>query len=100
MYKILKDLRLYYGYTQQEVADALHVSRSTITGYESGKDIVPLKRLNDLANFYHTTIDYLVGISPTMEEVKEFHEFNRKQVSKNLKDFREKHNRPVRKGFI
>lgn len=53
MYEILKDLREYHDLTQQEVADALKISRSTYAGYESGKDVIPLKRLNDFANFYH-----------------------------------------------
>ncbi len=92
MYEILKDLREYHDLTQQEVADALKISRSTYAGYESGKDVIPLKRLNDFANFYHTTIDYLVGNSPTMEEVLIYHTFDRKQVAQNLKSFRETRN--------
>ena len=51
MLEKLKELREYEGYTQEEIATFLKVVRSTYAGWESGKDIIPLSKLNDLANF-------------------------------------------------
>lgn len=92
MFEKLKELREYEGLTQKDIAKILNVSRSTYAGWECGKDIIPLQRLNELANFYHTTLDYLVGNSPTPELVEKMHKIDAKQVSKNLREFREKRN--------
>lgn len=88
----LKDLREYEAFTQEEVANILQVDRSTYAGYEIGKDIIPLEKLNELANLYHTSLDYLVGNTPTKEDIKFIQEINRKTVAHNIKNFRDEHN--------
>ena len=92
MFEKIKELREYEGLSQQEVADQLNVKRSTYAGWESGKDFIPLKRLNDLANLYHTSIDYLIGNSPTKEQVLEIQKINRQAFAENLKNFRKEKN--------
>ena len=55
--RLLKQIRKRKGYTSQQLADALHVSRSTYSRYESDlKDVEP-DILLGLANFYDTTVD-------------------------------------------
>lgn len=88
MFGKLKELREYEGYTQEDIAKVLKVKRSTYAGWESGKDIIPFRKLHILANFYHTTMDYLVGNSPTRKEVLEIQTMNTEVVSNNLKEFR------------
>ncbi len=49
----LRTLRLKAGYTQQNIADALNINRSTYTYYETGKttpDIHTLKALAQILN--------------------------------------------------
>ena len=92
MFEKLKELREYEGLTQQEVADRLHVDRSTYAGWENGKDIIPLNRLNELANLYHTSLDFLIGYSPTKEQVLEIQKINKQVVSANIKTFRKEKN--------
>ncbi len=54
---LLKSVRKRKGYTSQQLADALHVSRSTYSRYENDlKDVEP-DVLLDIANFYDTTVD-------------------------------------------
>lgn len=58
---IFKAMRIRYGYTQDGLADALDLSRSTISMYENGNrepDFVTLERIADL---FHVDIDYLLG---------------------------------------
>lgn len=88
MFGKLKELRDYEGYTQEEIAKVLKVKRSTYAGWESGKDIIPFRKLHILANLYHTTMDYLIGNSPTREEVAILQSLNSKVVAENLKEFR------------
>lgn len=56
-------LRMSFGFTQQDVADILHISRVSYNYYETGNRSVPLHILWPLADLYHTSIDYLCGRS-------------------------------------
>ncbi len=92
MLEKLKEIRERKGFTQEKIADFLKVNRSTYSGWEIGKDIIPLSKLNDLANFYHTSLDYLIGRSPTLEEVKQVQSISMTSVANHLKDVRKSHN--------
>lgn len=56
----LKLLRNTFGYTQAEVADALHLCRSTYTLYELGKKLPATDLLVDIADLYHIRLDTLI----------------------------------------
>lgn len=92
MLEKLKEIREYEGYTQEDIAKVLKVKRPTYAGWETGKDMIPLPKLNILANFYHTSLDYLIGRSPTKEEIKNVQEINKTSVAQNLKKLREDEN--------
>lgn len=57
----LKMLRKKEGFTQQEVADLLHVDRVRYTNWESGKREPSYENLSMLACIFDVTIDYLLG---------------------------------------
>ena len=63
MYQRIKDLREDKDLNQQEIANVLHVSQTTYSRYESGALDIPSQSLIKLAAYYHTSIDYLVGIT-------------------------------------
>lgn len=48
---------------QLVIANLLNVSQSTYSRYETGELEVPISALILLAEFYNTSIDYLVGIT-------------------------------------
>lgn len=54
----LKSLRISKGYTQQDVADAVGISRATIGGYEIGRRQPRLPDLQKMAKFYGVGLDY------------------------------------------
>ncbi len=56
----LKLLRNAFGYTQAEVADALHLCRSTYTLYELGKKLPSTDMLVDIADLYNVRLDTLL----------------------------------------
>ena len=56
----LKFLRKRRKRTQDDVAFALQIKRSTLNGYENGIGEPKLEKLNTLANYYRIRIDDLV----------------------------------------
>lgn len=91
MFEKLKELRDYEAKTQKETAQFLNVTRATYAGWECGKDIIPLRKLNELANIYDVTLDYLVGLTENPENRKEKLAIDTKAVSENIKILRLSH---------
>lgn len=56
----LKNLREQNSVTQQELADYLKVTRSTIAGYETKGKQPDYERLLRIAGFFHVSADYLL----------------------------------------
>lgn len=59
----MKELRNRYGYTQQEVANIIGVTKSTIGLYETGDNIPDIKNLYKIAKLYRVSADYLLKLS-------------------------------------
>lgn len=57
----LKKARKDAGYTQNEVAKHINVSRSTLSNYEIGRIEPSLNTLALLADFYCVSVDWLLG---------------------------------------
>lgn len=57
----LRDLREDNDLTQQQLADYLYVAQATYSEYERGKISIPSEILWELADFYKTSTDYLIG---------------------------------------
>ncbi len=85
MFEKLKDLREYEAKTQKETAYFLNVARSTYAGWECGKDIIPLKKLNELANFYQVTIDYIAGLTTIQEKRLKKIDIDLTIIAKNIR---------------
>ena len=60
---ILSDLRKASGLTQKEFAIAFNVSEGTIAHYEQGITIPNSEMLIKFADYFHVSIDYLLGRS-------------------------------------
>lgn len=66
--KRLKELREMRGLSQEGLAKRLNIPRSSITHYESGVDRLPRQnRLNELADFFGVSVDYLIGRADSSE---------------------------------
>ena len=57
----LKQLRQERGVSQQALAEAVGVSQQSINKYENHGVEPDIQTLILLANFFHTSVDYLVG---------------------------------------
>lgn len=60
-FKRIEDLRIDHDLTQQEIADHLGLQREVYRRYEKGIRTIPLDCLMKLADYYHTSTDYLLG---------------------------------------
>ena len=57
----LKEIREDKDLKQSDVANAIGIKQQQYSEYEIGKRLIPINYLYDLAIFYDTSIDYLVG---------------------------------------
>lgn len=57
----LKEIKEDKDLKQSEVAKALGIKQQQYSEYEIGKRLIPINYLSDLADFYCTSIDYLLG---------------------------------------
>ena len=60
----LRDLREDRDLKQTALADYLQIHQTTYSDYELGKLNVPIDVLHALADYYDTSIDYLLGRTP------------------------------------
>ena len=67
MYKRLHDLRVDSDLLQKDIADYLKCTQVSYSNYELGKRDIPTDVLIKLAMFYHTSTDYLLGITDVKE---------------------------------
>ena len=61
--KLIKDLRLQYGYTQEYVAKTLGITYQSYQSYELGLSLPRLDNIRKLAIMYDVTTDYLLRVS-------------------------------------
>lgn len=77
----LRLLRNAHGYTQMEVAEELHIGRSTYTLYELGRKLPPVDLIVDMAAFYDVRLDLLFNPKVSLYVKKMF---SREQNSKDM----------------
>ena len=58
----LEELQELYGYTIEDIALALRVSRMAVYMWEQGKATPNTKNLRKLANLFDTTMDEMMSI--------------------------------------
>lgn len=89
--KRLFDLREYADLSQKDLANKLGVTQQTYSLWEKGTKIIPLKHLNNLCNYYKTSMDYVLGLSNerTYSDIKEIKELNKKLIGSRIKEIRE-----------
>ena len=64
----LKEIREDSDIKQKEIADYLHIKQNTYSQYENGQRQIPIDTLIQIAKFYNTSVDYLLGLTNTKEK--------------------------------
>lgn len=60
-YERIRNLREDMDLTQTDIATYLHISQRTYSRYENDERSIPIEILSKLADFHHTSVDYLIG---------------------------------------
>lgn len=60
-FKRLADLRIDHDKGQKEIASYLNMTRQVYGSYERGDRELPVWALIKLADYYHTSTDYILG---------------------------------------
>ena len=61
IYENIRNLRKDNNKTQEELAAYLNMTQTNYSKYELGKINIPIEVFIKLADYYDTTVDYLVG---------------------------------------
>ena len=68
MYKRIRDLREDRDLNQTTVAKMFGMSQTGYSKYETGENDIPTSILIKLAQFYDTSVDYLLGLTDNPEK--------------------------------
>ena len=63
IYHRIRDLREDKDWTQEHLANLLHVARTSYGAYENGISEFSPEHLIRLAELYQTSVDYLLGLT-------------------------------------
>lgn len=66
----IQDLRIDSDLSQKKIGEILHISQRSYSHYDTGSRNIPIEMLIRLADYYDTTIDYLVGRTDNKEPIK------------------------------
>ena len=61
IYPNIRNLREDHDKTQAEISNYLHVKQTTYSKYELGKINIPIDVFIKLSDYYHVSVDYLLG---------------------------------------
>ena len=78
----LKVLRQEYGISQQRLADVIGVSQPSINKYENHNIEPEIEILKRMADYFNTSIDYIVGYTDVRRKIEytEEHHLNTTEV--------------------
>lgn len=64
MYERIRNLREDHDLKQSDLAAMLNCTQVCYSHYENGKRNIPTGVLIKLADYYETSVDYLLGLTP------------------------------------
>lgn len=75
----LKLLRKQHGLSQQKLANILHISQQSVYKYENDITFPDIETLENMADFFDTSIDYIVGYTDFPHKIEPTKEFSLNQ---------------------
>lgn len=68
--KNLRHLRKQHNLSQQKLADILHISQQSVYKYENDITFPDIDTLKHMAEYFETSIDYLVGYTDIPHKIE------------------------------
>ena len=87
----LKYLREEKELTQKDLSDLIQVHPATYSQFERESSIIPIKRLNEFANFFHVSLDYLFSFTNIRQYNHSNEKINLELSGTRLKEFRKEY---------
>lgn len=91
MYFRLQSIRENKELTQKQIAEILKVSQASYSRWEKEIEIIPLKKLIILAEYYNVTLDYLCNFT-NIKKNNISYEIDKIVVGNRIIAFRKEHN--------
>lgn len=92
----LLELREYNFLLQKDIAKVLNIDRSTYSTWETNLKIIPLKHLNVLANYFDTSMDYILGLTSKKIKYKKLDKLDKQIIGNNIRKLRSDNNLTLR----
>ncbi len=86
----LKKIRMENNLSQNDIAKILNVARSGYAMWESGYNIIPIKQLIALADYFHISVDYILALNSNKTIIK--NSINQEKIKIRIKEFRKENN--------
>lgn len=90
--KNFKDSRENLDIKQKDIAEIFNVNFTTVSGWETGKDTIPIRRLIEYANQYDLSLDYLFGLTRYNDASYKRLDVDLELIAKNLRILRKNNN--------
>ena len=87
----LKDIRIENDLTQTQMAKILNTTQTSYNRWENNVELISLKKLTKVCNYFNTSMDYLVGINRNNIGNGK-HDLDYKIVGNNIRIFRKENN--------
>ena len=91
-------LREEQDLTQEEMGKIVGTKKYSIYNWESGKEIIPLTKLNIYANYFNVSMDYILKLTEnkTYNDMQYKSVLNKKEVGSRIKKLREENHISLR----
>jgi len=76
---------------QHDMGEILKVTQSNYSRWETGRETIPLRKLNMLCNYFNVSADYIIGLENVLKATNKT-ELNLKLVGKRIKEVRRQKN--------
>ena len=86
MVKNLKHLRNLHGISQQQLADVIGTSQQSINKYENHNIEPDIGMLITIADYFSTSVDYLIGHTDINRKVEPVHQYDLNDDESSLID--------------
>lgn len=88
----IKEIRLNKEIKQKELANAIGLKTSNLSKYENLKEIIPIKKFNDICNYLEISFGYALSLSDYNSYNPDSKELNPALIGNRLKEIRVKNN--------